>query len=140
MTEDQIYKENKRAIRPTELHLRKLKWKYMEKQRELEENHLAYKTTPMDFKQYIFLLWWRINPKNNNEKKPHFLQLKEKYTKFQRNLHKWVDKHKKCGRLCSSICRCPQKSGSAWRSLYSHSQNDSNKNSLKGDPQKMGKI
>ena len=39
--EDQNYVGNKGATKPTGVHLRKLEQGYMNKQRELEENHLA---------------------------------------------------------------------------------------------------
>ena len=53
--EDQNYEENESVTKPTGLHLRKLESRYMEEQREIEENHLT-KTTPMVIKQYIILL------------------------------------------------------------------------------------
>ena len=39
--EDQSYEENKGAIKPTGVHLRKLEQGYMKEQREIEENHQA---------------------------------------------------------------------------------------------------
>ena len=39
--EDQNYVGNEEATKPTGVHLRKLEQGYMNKQRELEENHLA---------------------------------------------------------------------------------------------------
>ena len=39
--EDQNYKENKEATKPTGVHIRKLEQSYMKKKRKVEENHLA---------------------------------------------------------------------------------------------------
>ena len=39
--EDQNYEENKRATKPTRVHLRKLEQGYIKEQKEVEENHLA---------------------------------------------------------------------------------------------------
>ena len=56
---DQNYKENERATKPREVYLRRLKRRYMEEQKEIDEGE--------------------THTRNDNEKKQHFQQHKEKH-------------------------------------------------------------
>ena len=52
--EGKNYEENKEAIKPTEVHLRKQEQGYMKEQREVEENHLAQQPPWIIYKVHFF--------------------------------------------------------------------------------------
>ena len=63
------YEEKEGATRPTGVHLGKLEYRYIDKQREIEEKHLTQQ--PPWLSNNTYFCYDRESPTNNNNKK-HF--------------------------------------------------------------------